>query len=48
MSGALGMASIVNSERSWNVSLGCNLSTRRVRFLILKNRFASMFCPSNT
>ena len=40
------MARTANSARSWKVSFGCNLSTRRVRFLILKNRRTSMEPPS--
>ena len=38
----------VNSARNWKVSLGCNLWTRRVRFLILKNLRGSIEPPSNT
>src|ERR1700739_2569216 len=35
LAGAVGMATSVNSERSWNVSFGYNF-TRRVRLRILK------------
>ena len=42
MSGALGIERTVNAARSWKVSFGCNRCTRRVRFLILKSRRASI------
>ena len=47
-SGAFGMLRTQNSARNWKVSLGCNLWTRRVRFLILKNLRGSIAPPSNT
>ena len=39
------MARTLNSDFSWNVSLVCNFTTRRVRFLILKNFPTSMSSP---
>jgi hypothetical protein len=48
MSGAVGIPRVTNSERSRNVSFGCNLPTRRVRFLILKNRRTSIQPPLKT
>jgi hypothetical protein len=45
ISGGFGIARTRSSDRNWNVSLGSNLSTRRVRFLILKNRHTSIEPP---